>query len=157
MGIAGGARVGPTGGGARLGAAALRAADAGDLWIDDLHIAGETNSKSARLNAQHTLLAALQAYREQRYADFARLAGSHWVRESGPAASRLAGLPRLAPKAGAGGSADAAGFCPTARPQAQVRSWAAGLPRPERIEWPARSAEPCARARVEEEPDVRRL
>ncbi len=54
----------------------------GILWIDDFHIRGETTSRSARLNAQRTLLAALQAYREQRYADFARLAGSHWIRES---------------------------------------------------------------------------
>jgi len=63
----------------------------GTLWIDELHIPGETTSKSARLNAQHTLLAALQAYREQRYADFARLAGSHWIRESNTVATaRLA-------------------------------------------------------------------
>jgi len=63
----------------------------GSLWIDELHIPGETTAKSARLNAQHTLLAALQAYREQRYADFARLAGSHWIRESSTAATaRLA-------------------------------------------------------------------
>ena len=47
----------------------------GTLWIDDLQIRGETTSRSARLNAQRTLLAALQAYREQRYADFARLGG----------------------------------------------------------------------------------
>jgi hypothetical protein len=63
----------------------------GTLWIDELHIPGETTSKTARLNAQHTLLAALQAYREQRYADFARLAGSHWIREPSTAAvARLA-------------------------------------------------------------------
>ena len=61
----------------------------GILWIDDLHIRGETASRSARLNAQRTLLAALQAYREQRYADFARLAGSHWIRQS--AARRAVG------------------------------------------------------------------
>jgi hypothetical protein len=70
----------------------------GTLWIDDLRIPSEPTSKSARLNAQRTLLAALQAYREARYADFARLAGSHWVRESTAAgAARLArngeGLP----------------------------------------------------------------
>ena len=63
----------------------------GILWIDDLHIRGETASKSARLNAQHTLLAALQAYREQRYADFARLAGSHWIRQSNIGGHRPAG------------------------------------------------------------------
>ncbi len=59
----------------------------GELWIDDLQIRGETTSRSARLNAQRTLLAALQAYREQRYADFARLASSHWIRHASPIAS----------------------------------------------------------------------
>ncbi len=63
----------------------------GVLWIDDLHIRGETTSRSARINAQRSLLAALQAYREQRYADFARLAGSHWIRQSAATApGRLA-------------------------------------------------------------------
>jgi hypothetical protein len=63
----------------------------GVLWIDALHVRGETSSRSARLNAQRTLLAALQAYREQRYADFARLAESHWIRQSNsPASGRLA-------------------------------------------------------------------
>jgi hypothetical protein len=63
----------------------------GVLWIDDLHVRGETASRSGRLNAQRTLLAALQAYREQRYADFARLADSHWIRQSNiPATNRLA-------------------------------------------------------------------
>jgi hypothetical protein len=72
----------------------------GILWIDELHIPGETTSKSARLNAQHTLLAALQAYREQRYADFARLAGSHWIRESSTmATARLARTTDLPPAA----------------------------------------------------------
>ena len=63
----------------------------GVLWIDDLHVQGDTASKSTRLNAQRTLLAALQAYREQRYADFARLAESHWIRQSSsPVSGRLA-------------------------------------------------------------------
>jgi hypothetical protein len=63
----------------------------GVLWIDDLHVRGEKSSRSARTNAQHMLLAALQAYREERYADFARLAGSHWIRQSaGTMNSRLA-------------------------------------------------------------------
>jgi hypothetical protein len=75
----------------------------GVLWIDDLRILGEPESKSARLNAQRTLLAALQAYREQRYADFARLAASHWVRQSGvSAAPRLARAADLPPQAGPG-------------------------------------------------------
>jgi hypothetical protein len=80
----------------------------GVLWIDDLHIPSETTSKSARLNTQRTLLAALQAYREERYADFARLAGSHWVRESTTAGSaRLARITELPLKPGAARSSDA--------------------------------------------------
>ena len=35
----------------------------GTLWIDDLHVIGEATPKAVRLNAQRTLLAALQAYR----------------------------------------------------------------------------------------------
>ena len=52
----------------------------GTLWIDDLHIHGDATPKSVRLNAQRTLLAALQAYRAQHYSEFARLASSHWAR-----------------------------------------------------------------------------
>lgn len=75
----------------------------GVLWIDDLHIRGETTSRSARMNAQRSLLAALQAYREQRYADFARLAGSHWIRQSATKQSdRLARTNERAPD-GSGG------------------------------------------------------
>ena len=39
------------------------------------------------------LMAALSAYREKRYSDFARLAGSHWARNvsGGPAAHAVAG------------------------------------------------------------------
>ena len=75
----------------------------GILWIDDLHIRGETTSRSARINAQRTLLAALQAYREQRYDDFARLAGSHWIRESATTASgRLARANDLPPEGASG-------------------------------------------------------
>jgi hypothetical protein len=73
----------------------------GILWIDDLHIRAENSSRSARLNAQITLLAALQAYREQRFGDFARLAGSHWIRQSNTAATaRLARANNLIPKEG---------------------------------------------------------
>ncbi len=89
--------------------------EAGSVWIDDLHVTGESNPKYARLNAQRTLLSALQAYREQRYADFARLSGSHWVRESSQAVSRLAGLPRPAPKPGPG-TGSAADQAPSALP-----------------------------------------
>ncbi len=75
----------------------------GILWIDDLHIRGETTSKSARINAQRTLLAALQAYREQRYDDFARLAGSHWIRESATTANGRLARTNDFPPEGVGG------------------------------------------------------
>jgi hypothetical protein len=52
----------------------------GTLWIDDLHLVGETTPKAVRQNAQRTLLEALQAYRTQHYAEFARLSTSHWAR-----------------------------------------------------------------------------
>jgi hypothetical protein len=63
----------------------------GNLWIDDLHVPNETTSRSGVLNARRTLLEAIQAYRDERYAEFARLASSHWIRESSAAATtRLA-------------------------------------------------------------------
>jgi hypothetical protein len=66
----------------------------GSLWIDDLHVPSETTSKSGLLNARRTMLAAIQAYREERYVEFARLAGSHWIQESSAAATtRLARAP----------------------------------------------------------------
>jgi hypothetical protein len=52
----------------------------GTLWIDDLHVLGEATPRAVQVNAQRTLLAALQAYRAHRYAEFARLASSHWAR-----------------------------------------------------------------------------
>ncbi len=57
---------------------------AGSLWVDDLSVAGETLSGPERRNAVVALLAASQAFREKRYADFARLAGSRWARSLGP-------------------------------------------------------------------------
>ena len=64
--------------------------DSARLWIRDaqpghaldrrLHVIGEATPKAVRLNAQRTLLAALQAYRAQHYAEFARLSSSHWAR-----------------------------------------------------------------------------
>jgi hypothetical protein len=63
---------------------------AGRLWVDDVSVAGESLSEPERRNARRTLLAALQAYREGRFADFARLAGSHWTRQAEPPA-RIAG------------------------------------------------------------------
>src|SRR5262249_62099541 len=47
----------------------------GALWVDDLSVAGATLSDPERRNARNALVAAIQAYREHRYADFARLAG----------------------------------------------------------------------------------
>lgn len=57
----------------------------GSLWVDDLAVSGETLSEPERRNARNALLAALQAYREKRFADFARLSGSHWARHPGAA------------------------------------------------------------------------
>ncbi|HWE36437.1 MAG TPA: hypothetical protein VG406_07720 [Isosphaeraceae bacterium] len=58
----------------------------GRLWIDDVAVAGPGLSEAERLNALRTLAAALQAYRERHFADFARLADSHWARRlDGPA------------------------------------------------------------------------
>ena len=51
---------------------------AGRLWIDDLELSGPGLTQ-----ARSCLTAALQAFDEGRYADFARLAGSHWVAEAG--------------------------------------------------------------------------
>ena len=55
----------------------------GVLWIDDVSMTGEGPAESTR-RAQVILTAALHAYREKRYADFARLAGSHWAKEAEP-------------------------------------------------------------------------
>jgi hypothetical protein len=72
----------------------------GSLWVDDLNVIGGALSDPERRNARNTLLAAIQAYREKRYADFARLAGSHWA--------RVAVVPGH-PATGLGGGADGAG------------------------------------------------
>lgn len=50
----------------------------GRLWIDDVGLSGAL-TEAERLNASRALAAALQAYRERHYADFARLASSHWA------------------------------------------------------------------------------
>ncbi|WP_435008971.1 hypothetical protein P12x_000220 [Tundrisphaera lichenicola] len=65
----------------------------GRLWIDDVSVRGDALSESERLNARRDLMAALSAYRDKRYSDFARLAGSHWTRyvSSGPASTVGAG------------------------------------------------------------------
>jgi hypothetical protein len=54
----------------------------GRLWVDDLSLATRALSETERLNVKRALVAALHAYREKRYADFARLASSHWARRS---------------------------------------------------------------------------
>jgi hypothetical protein len=72
----------------------------GVLWIDDVRIKSDAASPSERQNAQGALLAALQAYREERYSDFARLARSHWVRQAvGSGAAGLSLVPDLQAKA----------------------------------------------------------
>jgi hypothetical protein len=65
----------------------------GTLWIDDLRVLGEPTPKAVRLNAQRTLLAALQAYRAQHYAEFARLSSSHWARHPSVLAATRQGHP----------------------------------------------------------------
>ncbi|WP_165227121.1 hypothetical protein [Aquisphaera insulae] len=65
----------------------------GTLWIDDLRLVGEAPSRAVRLNAQRTLIAALQAYRAQHYAEFARLSRSHWARHPGVLAAGRSGRP----------------------------------------------------------------
>ncbi len=86
---------------------------AGNLWIDDLHVLNETTSRSGLLNARRTMLEAIQAYREERYAEFARLASSHWIRESSAAATtRLARATDRRPQAG-GGTARSGGADPS--------------------------------------------
>ncbi|MBN9619021.1 MAG: hypothetical protein J0H43_04740 [Actinobacteria bacterium] len=71
-----------------LDSARLRfeATAAGTIWLDDVKVVGEAAPKAVRVNAQRALLAALQAYREQRFADFARLADSHWAKHPSLAA-----------------------------------------------------------------------
>ena len=77
----------------------------GSLWIDDLHVPNETTSRSGLLNARRTLLEAIQAYREERYAEFARLASSHWIRESSAAATTRVARVTESPSRSGGGPA----------------------------------------------------
>jgi hypothetical protein len=55
---------------------------AGRLWVDDLSLTGEKYAAHTA-RARRALTAAVHAYREGRYADFARLAGSSWARRMG--------------------------------------------------------------------------
>ena len=61
------------------------------IWLDDVKVVGEAAPKAVRGNAQRALLAALQAYREHRFADFARLADSHWAKHPSVVALSRAG------------------------------------------------------------------
>ena len=65
----------------------------GRLWVDDVSVVGDLLGESELLNARRDLMAALEAYREKRYAEFARLAGSHWARHvaGGPSSTAVAG------------------------------------------------------------------
>ncbi|WP_169976577.1 hypothetical protein [Tautonia rosea] len=67
----------------------------GRLWIDDLSLTGPGLAQ-----ARSCLTAALQAYEEGRYADFARLARSHWVEKAGGPIEPLDASPLVAPLAG---------------------------------------------------------
>ena len=97
----------------------------GSLWIDDLHVPNETASRSGLLNARRTLLAAIQAYREE----LATPNSPGWPARTGSESQRRGDHP--------GGSARRMGFreaaiglhdqpaqalLPIARPQAQVES-----------------------------------
>jgi hypothetical protein len=62
---------------------------AGPLWLDDVTVSGDGPSESVR-RAHLVLTGAQQAFREKRYADFARLAGSHWARQVEPDLEALA-------------------------------------------------------------------
>ena len=98
----------------------------GSLWIDDLHVPSETTSKSGLLNARRTMLEAIQAYREERYAEFARLAGSHWIQRVECGRDHAAGTRADARHARRRISAPdrQRAFCPIAGPQAagKIRS-----------------------------------
>ena len=86
----------------------------GRLWVDDVTVSGPALAEPERLNARRDLMAALSAYRDHRYADFARLAGSHWARRVAPEPGRR---PRRA----------------TARPDRPADAPASALPPPRRL------------------------
>jgi hypothetical protein len=90
----------------------------GTLWIDDLSVLGEAAPKAVRLNAQRTLLAALQAYRAQHYAEFARLSNSHWARHPSILAASRSNQPGElsgAPNGNHPGPAEASALSPDRR------------------------------------------
>jgi hypothetical protein len=93
----------------------------GRLWIDDLSLQGLGPSDSGDRRARRTLTAAVHAYREGRYADFARLAGSSWARRLGPLPSSASETetvlaPPLPPEPGGPiRTGDASGLSPNRR------------------------------------------
>ncbi len=62
----------------------------GSVWVDDLALTSEGLSEPERRNARNALLAALQAYKEKRFADFARLSGGRWTRRFGASSTPVA-------------------------------------------------------------------
>lgn len=72
----------------------------GTVWLDDLAVTGATLSDPEWVNVRRALLAAMNAYREKRYADFARLASSHWARHPAVAADAAAADPAAAIRTG---------------------------------------------------------
>ena len=86
----------------------------GTIWIDDLRVLGEPTPKAVRLNAQRTLLAAMQAYRAQHYAEFARLSSSHWARHPSVLAATRQGSPTQLSETASPGNAGAGSAAATA-------------------------------------------
>ena len=72
----------------------------GRFWLDDISVSGPTLGEPERRTLRRDLMAALSAYRDRRYADFARLAGSHWARQVAPEPAATGRLARRRPGLG---------------------------------------------------------
>ena len=59
----------------------------GRLWVDDVAVTGDILGESELVNARRDMMGAIEAYREKRYGEFARLAGSSATRHVAGAAS----------------------------------------------------------------------
>ena len=59
----------------------------GRLWVDDVAVTGDILGESELVNAKRDMMGAIEAYRERRYSEFARLAGSSATRHVAGAAS----------------------------------------------------------------------
>ena len=59
----------------------------GRLWVDDVAVTGDILGESELVNAKRDMMGAIEAYRERRYGEFARLAGSSATRHVAGAAS----------------------------------------------------------------------